>query len=187
MKLIVQIPASTRRPRSRKRCDILRHISELMRSNPRTDDGSTDRTSEIASSWVSSISSGTRPTSALPGPSVRPRSQNCAGCRHHRQHQRRQSILRRGHRKTRPTDPRRPGRRGGYDRQTSSIGHFSARQKMPQRFGSWTVRKFSAWMCRMVSGFCAISRRGDAAEYRLALQRHDQMLIQSAKHGIHQR
>jgi glycosyltransferase involved in cell wall biosynthesis len=48
------------------------------------------------------------------------------------------------------------------DRQTSTIDHFSARKKMLQRFGSWMVRKFSGVdVPDAVSGFRAISR--DAA------------------------
>jgi glycosyltransferase involved in cell wall biosynthesis len=72
------------------------------------------------------------------------------------------------------------------DRQTSAIDHFSARKKMLQRFGSWTVRKFSGVdVPDAVSGFRAISR--DAAMKLNIVSPFSytiEMLIQVGKKGM---
>lgn len=72
------------------------------------------------------------------------------------------------------------------DRQTSQIDHFSSRKKLLQRFGSWVVRKSSGVnVPDAVSGFRAISR--DAA-LRLNIvspfSYTIEMLIQVGKKGI---
>jgi glycosyltransferase involved in cell wall biosynthesis len=72
------------------------------------------------------------------------------------------------------------------DRQTSTIDHFSARKKMLQRFGSWMVRKFSGVdVPDAVSGFRAISR--DAAMRLNIVSPFSytiEMLIQVGKKGM---
>ena len=72
------------------------------------------------------------------------------------------------------------------DRQTSTIDHFSARKKLLQRFGSWTVRKFSGVdVPDAVSGFRAISR--DAAMKLNIVSPFSytiEMLIQVGKKGM---
>jgi len=72
------------------------------------------------------------------------------------------------------------------DRQTSSIGHFSVRKKLLQRFGSWVVRSFSdVDVPDAVSGFRAISRE---AALRLNIvspfSYTIEMLIQVGKKGM---
>lgn len=72
------------------------------------------------------------------------------------------------------------------DRQTDTIEHFSTRKKMLQRFGSWVVRSFSdVNVPDAVSGFRAISR--DAA-IRLNIvspfSYTIEMLIQVGKKGM---
>ena len=72
------------------------------------------------------------------------------------------------------------------DRQTSSIEHFSARKKLLQRFGSWIVRAFSSVdVPDAVSGFRAISR--DAAMRLNIISPFSytiEMLIQVGKKGM---
>lgn len=72
------------------------------------------------------------------------------------------------------------------DRQTSGIEHFSARKKLLQRFGSWAVRKFSGVdVPDAVSGFRAISR--DAAMRLNIVSPFSytiEMLIQVGKKGM---
>jgi len=72
------------------------------------------------------------------------------------------------------------------DRQTSTIGHFSARKKILQRFGSWVVRNFSGVdVPDAVSGFRAISR--DAAMRLNIVSPFSytiEMLIQVGKKGM---
>jgi len=72
------------------------------------------------------------------------------------------------------------------DRQTSTIGHFSARKRLLQRFGSWVVRSFSdVDVPDAVSGFRAISRE---AAMRLNIvspfSYTIEMLIQVGKKGM---
>jgi glycosyltransferase involved in cell wall biosynthesis len=72
------------------------------------------------------------------------------------------------------------------DRETSTINHFSARKKMMQRFGSWVVRSFSGVdVPDAVSGFRAMSR--DAAMRLNIVSPFSytiEMLIQVGKKGI---
>ena len=72
------------------------------------------------------------------------------------------------------------------DRQTSTIGHFSARKKILQRFGSWVVRNLSGVdVPDAVSGFRAISR--DAAMRLNIVSPFSytiEMLIQVGKKGM---
>jgi glycosyltransferase involved in cell wall biosynthesis len=72
------------------------------------------------------------------------------------------------------------------DRQTSTVDHFSARKKMLQRFGSWVVRAFSdVDVPDAVSGFRAISR--DAAMRLNIVSPFSytiEMLIQVGKKGM---
>lgn len=72
------------------------------------------------------------------------------------------------------------------DRQTSAIGHFSARKKFLQTFGSWVVRRFSGVdVPDAVSGFRAISR--DAAMRLNIVSPFSytiEMLIQVGKKGM---
>lgn len=72
------------------------------------------------------------------------------------------------------------------DRQTPTITHFSTRKKMLQRFGSWVVRRFSGVdVPDAVSGFRAISR--DAAMRLNIVSPFSytiEMLIQVGKKGI---
>lgn len=72
------------------------------------------------------------------------------------------------------------------DRQTSTIEHFSARKKLLQRFGSWVVRSFSdVDVPDAVSGFRAISR--DAAMRLNIVSPFSytiEMLIQVGKKGM---
>ncbi len=72
------------------------------------------------------------------------------------------------------------------DRQTSTIDHFSGRKKVLQSFGSWAVRKFSGVdVPDAVSGFRAISR--DAAMRLNIVSPFSytiEMLIQVGKKGI---
>jgi len=72
------------------------------------------------------------------------------------------------------------------DRQTDTIDHFSARKKMLQRFGSWVVRSFSdVDVPDAVSGFRAISR--DAAMRLNIVSPFSytiEMLIQVGKKGM---
>lgn len=72
------------------------------------------------------------------------------------------------------------------DRQTPTISHFSTRKKMLQRFGSWVVRRFSGVdVPDAVSGFRAISR--DAAMRLNIVSPFSytiEMLIQVGKKGI---
>ena len=72
------------------------------------------------------------------------------------------------------------------DRQTSAIGHFSAQKKILQAFGSWVVRRFSGVdVPDAVSGFRAISR--DAAMRLNIISPFSytiEMLIQVGKKGM---
>lgn len=72
------------------------------------------------------------------------------------------------------------------DRQTSKIDHFSTRKKLLQRFGSWVVRRFSdVDVPDAVSGFRAISR--DAAMRLNIVSPFSytiEMLIQVGKKGM---
>jgi glycosyltransferase involved in cell wall biosynthesis len=72
------------------------------------------------------------------------------------------------------------------DRQTATIAHFSARKKMLQRWGSWVVRSFSdVDVPDAVSGFRAISR--DAAMRLNIVSPFSytiEMLIQVGKKGM---
>ena len=72
------------------------------------------------------------------------------------------------------------------DRQTSTIDHLSGRRKLLQHFGSWTVRKFSGVdVPDAVSGFRAISR--DAAMRLNIVSPFSytiEMLIQVGKKGM---
>ena len=72
------------------------------------------------------------------------------------------------------------------DRQTSEIAHFSTRKKMLQKFGSWVVRSFSdVDVPDAVSGFRAISR--DAAMRLNIVSPFSytiEMLIQVGKKGM---
>ena len=72
------------------------------------------------------------------------------------------------------------------DRQTSAIGHFSFRKKLLQRFGSWVVRSFSdVDVPDAVSGFRAISRdAGMRLNIVSPFSYTIEMLIQVGKKGM---
>ena len=167
MKLIIQIPAWNEE----------KHLADAIAALPQqvegfdeievlvVDDGSDDRTAEVARS-------GRRDRDPSPGP---PRSgrgfhhRNSPQCRarrrRHRQHRRGQSIRCRRHTDPGATDPRPIGATGHRRPPGGHPPHFSAVKRLLQKLGSGVVRRLSGTDVRdATSGFRALSR---AAAFRL--------------------
>ena len=152
------------------------------------DDGSTDRTVEVARECgVHHVVSHDAQPGSGPGVHDRHRGQPARRRRHHRQHRRRQPVRRRRHRQARrpgarrrrPTSWSAPGR-------SSDIQTFSPVKKALQHVGTHAVRVLSGTEVRdATSGFRAFSR-----EAALRLQVHGQYtytletIIQAGAEGL---
>jgi glycosyltransferase involved in cell wall biosynthesis len=123
------------------------------------DDGSTDRTIEVARSTASSTSCGTRATAARPLLPRRRAAGARARRRHRREHRRRQPVPAGAHR--RPVQPILEGRADIViaDRQVHLVEHFSGPKVMLQKLGSRIVNKAAGTdLPDAGSGFRAYSR-----------------------------
>ena len=125
------------------------------------DDGSTDRTIEVARAGgvdhIVRLTNNKGLAAGLPGG---PRRVPEARRRRHRQHRRRQPVRRRRHPQARRADPRaaRPTWSSATARSTK-IEHFSPLKVTLQRLGSWVVRQASATdVPDTTSGFRAYNR-----------------------------